>query len=664
MSLAKTITKQFVKMAKDSDRIQNSVDQMKDKIINESLNIVKKAGIDPSQLPFNINELMTKGPGNPSALLTPEKICSVPPLTNSQKNSANIAITKSNQQLTNIISNTNALKTALIAIKAPIQSIKVLGQTTEGFVNSLSNVIKIIKAIPIPTAFGAPAVALPVKVLTILSSTLIKLDKKVEIAKGTIKIIPPMIGQISEILNTVIIAVNGVEKSIEGALTLTSFVKSVVELGDACDINTDLYIVDSSVNDGNTFVLDRVDGLNIGMTISSVSEGNVNNNTTITNINTNNTSITLSSNNTLSRGTGIVFISYEGSGVSQGDIDNVTNNVTGVLTAALNASGDSSLLDTNQLSEAELIASFPFEYKGFNLELLYNPEEEISKFPFPSRKILATRDFSVGGSNEAGINTIFVRTKFNTPLGKVALYNDPGGQARYSFSSSVAVLVEEMKYKIDNYLTGVNELALPSIVSADGGKAPSGTQEYFDNAPQNPAFFNPNRPNAGPVDLFGGSDDPPSPTGSNAPPSPPAFYFNNPNAFTDANPSRLIASGSFTVTSPVKIKMTTFGGTFPLDGESRGFLRIYKQGVPGYSFMMEDQYAEMQETITTRNNPSGYYQSGNFTDPEYWPINPGFANGTITSNLGIFQYVLELTDYTGQPDGSSGNFTKFEIEAQ
>ena len=60
----------------------------------------------------------------------------------------------------------------------------------------------------------------------------------------------------------------------------------------------------------------------------------------------------------------------------------------------------------------------------------------------------------------------------------------------------------------------------------------------------------------------------------------------------------------------------------------------------------------------------GHYYYNDFPAPEYWPINPGFANGTVASNLGIFNYVLELTDYTGQPDGSTGNFAKFEIEAQ
>ena len=55
--------------------------------------------------------------------------------------------------------------------------------------------------------------------------------------------------------------------------------------------------------------------------------------------------------------------------------------------------------------------------------------------------------------------------------------------------------------------------------------------------------------------------------------------------------------------------------------------------------MMEDQYAEMQQTITTKDNPAGYYYD-DINAPEYWPINPGYANGSVASNLGIFSYVL------------------------
>ena len=572
MGLAKQITKSFVKMVKDSGRIQKSVDQMKNKVLSQGINVLKAAGIDPASLPFDPIALLSGDIADPQSILTPENICSVPPLNNNQKNKANIAIEKNQNTLGGIIENTNKLKSALVDIQGPISSIQITGETTEGLVTSLDNSIKVIKAIPIPVAFGAPAVSLPVKVLTILSSIILLLDKKLVIAKGTISLIGPQLKQVSEVLNTTISAVNKVDSSLEPALILNSFVKSVVELGDACPI------------------------------------------------------------------------------VTQGEIDQVNNDTNEKLQEALNSSGDNVSLLENQLSEADLIASFPLEYKGFLLELVNNPN---NNFPFSSRKIRGTRDFT--GQTETK-NTIFVRTKFNTPLGSVVLYNDPGGQARYSYSTTVAILVKEMKFKIDNYLNGVNELALPAIAEAGGGRVGRNTTPPNPN----PQVFTPPPPN------LNGSDDPPSPTGSVDPPLPPAFYFSTAGTtFIEVNPIDNVATGSFTVTRPIKIKMETFGGNWPLTGNTRAFLRIYKQSIPGYSYFIEEQQAEMLETITTQDNPAGYYNSNNsLTQPEYWPINPGYANGYLMGNLGTFKYELEILNFSGLQDGSNGNFAKFEVEAQ
>jgi len=585
MAIADVIGKQIFNMIKDSGRVQDAVTNMKDKVAEGALKTLERSGIDPAALPFDPIAVLN-GDVDSESILTPEVVCSVPPISPNKIETALSAVEEYKVNLTNIVENSNRLKSTLIDLQAPLQSISQQAQSLEGVVNSISNAVKVIKAIPIPTAFGAPAVALPVKVLTILSSSLIRLDKIIVAGKGTISFIGPMVKEVSGILNKTIQAVGSLEASIEPALSMLTLIQSVIELGPSCPL------------------------------------------------------------------------------VTQDDINQVNSQVAGTLNDALLSSGDNSLSLINIEDEEALIASFPFEYKGFLLELVNNPNLD---FPFPSRKIRATRDFRE--DSELSEGNIFVRTKFNTPVGEVILYNDPGGQARYSFSTSVAILVKEMKFKLDNWLKGLKILAAPSVTDSSEvrGKPGSGTQEYFDNRPD-PQFTPGGTIGVVDTDLvIGGSDDPPSPTGSVDPPAPPAFYFNNPITFQEVNPNRLIASGSFSVIRPVKVKMETFGGTWPLGGDSRAFLRIYKQGVPGYSFFIEEQFADMNQTVTTQNNPQGYYSSNNFppqAQPEYWPINPGFANGTVASNLGIFQYELELISYTGQPDGSTGNFANFEIEAQ
>lgn len=576
MGVAKVIGKQVFNMIKDSARIQDTVSNMKDKVVKECLNTLKRSGIDPEALPFDPISVLN-GSTDPDSILTPEVICSIPPIPPNKQESAIGAISQLKSTLSLIIENSNKLKSALIDLQAPLQSISATAQTLDGVVTSVSNAIKLIKAIPIPTAFGAPAVALPVKVLTILSSSLIRLDKVVVTGKGTISFIKPTVKKVSGTLNTTIQSVASLESSIQPALSLLTLIQSVLELGSSCPA------------------------------------------------------------------------------VTQGDIDNVNNIVAGDLNDALLASGDNSLLLINIEDEESLIASFPFNYQGFLLELVNNPN---LSFPFPSRKIRATRDFTADPENNEG--NIYVRTKFNTPVGEVILYNDPGGQGRYSFSTSVSILVKEIKFKLDNYLKGLKLLALPQLV---GGSSNSDVRDRGTPNP-NPQVFTP------PVDLdlgLGGSIDPPSPTGSVDPPLPPAYFFNNPINFTEATPNRLLASGSFSVVRPIKVKMSTFGGNWPLDGNTRAFLRIYKQSVPGYSYFMEEQIADMNQTVNTQDNPIGYYSSNNIlnqSQPEYWPINPGYANGTVVDNLGIFNYELEIISFDGQPDGSNGNSTNFEIEAQ
>ncbi len=578
MGLEKVIGKQIVQMIKDSDRVQKSVSQMKDKLVKESLTVLEKAGIDPAALPFDPIAVLNGNIPDPNSLLTPENVCSIPPIPPNKIDSATSAIDNAQSSFSNVIENSNKLKGALIDLQTPLASIQTTGDSVEGIINSVSNAVKVIKAIPIPTAFGAPAVALPVKVLTILSSSLVKLDKIIVAGKGTVSFIAPMVRQVSGVLNQTITAVNSLEQAVQPALAMLSLVKSTLELGNQCP------------------------------------------------------------------------------NVNQEDIDDINNEVAGNINEALLQSGDNSIPLLNIESEEALIASFPFDYRGFLLELVNNPNND---FPFPSRRIRATRDFTANPEENSG--SIFVRTKFNTPLGEVILYNDPGGQGRYSYSTSVAILVREMKFKLDNYLKGVKLLALPAVTSGDasigGSVRGDGGGTPFTPSPVAPA------PNLTPPDLPGGSIDPPSPTGSVDPPLPPAFFFSDPTIVVpEVTPIEPYLEGTFTVVRPIKIKMTTFGGNGGFS-DSTAFLRIFKEGNLSYSYFFESQFADQMETITTKNNPVGYY-NGNPLDPEYWPITPGYFNGALQTGTGIFKFTLELTNWNGQLGGGSGNFAKFEIEAQ
>tara|TARA_B100000768_G_scaffold84381_1_gene79771 strand:+ start:9144 stop:9941 length:798 start_codon:yes stop_codon:yes gene_type:complete len=107
-------------------------------------------------------------------------------------------------------------------------------------------------------------------------------------------------------------------------------------------------------------------------------------------------------------------------GISQNELTESLT-IEGLSNAVQNQTSNKDLL--NQLQPGSLN---PIFYKGFKLEIQYNPKNE---FSFDSRRVKA--------QNKT----------------KVILYNllDNG----YSFSSSLEVLIDEVKFRIDNYLLGI-----------------------------------------------------------------------------------------------------------------------------------------------------------------------------------------------------------------
>lgn len=89
---------------------------------------------------------------------------------------------------------------------------------------------------------------------------------------------------------------------------------------------------------------------------------------------------------------------------------------------------DLSNLNINVTSNENLEKSFPLFYKDFQLDIQYDPK---NTFSFDSRRIKAQ----------------------DSKPPNIILYNLPNNG--YSFSSSVEVLINEMKFKIDNYLLGI-----------------------------------------------------------------------------------------------------------------------------------------------------------------------------------------------------------------
>ena len=144
--------------------------------------------------------------------------------------------------------------------------------------------------------------------------------------------------------------------------------------------------------------------------------------------------------------------------VTQGEINLIQLNLTADLQSDIAELGDSSIAAVNIFNDDELITALqpnalePFEYGGFIFIIELDPQ---NTFSFPSRRIKANRSFSSETSTFFTISPSSPKTPLN---GSIILYNDPGNLGRYSFASSTQILVQEMKYKIDQYLLGVVEL--------------------------------------------------------------------------------------------------------------------------------------------------------------------------------------------------------------
>ena len=232
MGLEKFIVKQVVKIAKDTAKVQDSIATMQDKLTNENLKLIDSSGINAQLLPFDIIALAKGEIEDPGDILTPEVICSTPPLTTSQKETTQREVNSLKLKTSAIIDNINSLQDALITIQQPLTTLSVTSENLKKVIKTVSTTIKVIKAIPAPVAiFG---VGIPINVLTILSDALVQLDKLITSGKGITKLVPIIINAVLGMISQTIKSLNEAILKIEPTLTILSFMQSKINLGDKC----------------------------------------------------------------------------------------------------------------------------------------------------------------------------------------------------------------------------------------------------------------------------------------------------------------------------------------------------------------------------------------------------------------------------------------------
>ena len=116
----------------------------------------------------------------------------------------------------------------------------------------------------------------------------------------------------------------------------------------------------------------------------------------------------------------------EEQGLTQEEVGTLLNNNIG----PFSSSKDNEEYNKNLLEQLQPGSNNPLLYKGFKLEIQYDPKNE---FSFDSRRIQALQTF-----------------KDKNKTKKIILYNLVNNS--YSYSSSVEVLINETKFRIDNFL--------------------------------------------------------------------------------------------------------------------------------------------------------------------------------------------------------------------
>lgn len=106
-------------------------------------------------------------------------------------------------ELLKIVEQKNQIQSALQNVLGEFSLVNSTVNTTKGIVTSVGTAVKVIKSIPIPTSVP-PGIGIPVNVITLLADSLDTLGDLVKGAKASLKIVPPVAKTVTESAQTVI----------------------------------------------------------------------------------------------------------------------------------------------------------------------------------------------------------------------------------------------------------------------------------------------------------------------------------------------------------------------------------------------------------------------------------------------------------------------------
>ena len=119
MGLDSIIVRQLASITKNSGKLDETVDQIKSKVLDKGLELLEETGINPSIIPVDIPSFL-RGEiknFNPQNLINPEVICAQPLVTVQKRESSIRLINASTKNVEGIYATTNNIKTQLQALQ-------------------------------------------------------------------------------------------------------------------------------------------------------------------------------------------------------------------------------------------------------------------------------------------------------------------------------------------------------------------------------------------------------------------------------------------------------------------------------------------------------------------------------------------------------------------
>lgn len=276
------------------------------------------------------------------------------------------------EELQRIIIQKNQIVTTLTTIQGVLNGLVTTGQTLEGIITGLQVGVRIIKVLPVPLPPFTP-----LAVTNSMADILDTLSQILKSGKGSVAMIPAVLGGIIPLIDDIISKLNQLDLALNACvvkegLTQEDITNTLLNSGQLSTSNGEWVLVED-----NKFPQIKPEGVPpTTPTPSTDINGNV--------------------------------WTYQIATVDD-----------------LNMSNPNTTSNEDLLARLDPKSNNPLLYRGFKLEIQYDPKNE---FSFDSRRIKAQ----------------------NTSKRGVILYNLPNNG--YSYSSSVEVLINEAKFRIDNYL--------------------------------------------------------------------------------------------------------------------------------------------------------------------------------------------------------------------